>query len=233
MRRTLLAILTASALWAPVARAQTIDAVMDSVQYTSFRYFWDQANASNGMVRDRSQSGSPASIAAVGFGLTAICIGVDHGWITRSEGATRVLNTVSTFWNLPQGTATSGTIGYKGLFYHFLDMNTGMRMVSWNPELSTIDTALLLAGMLDAQVYFNGDDPNEVQIRTLVDQIYNRVDWEWIRNPGNNAIRHGWLPDGGAGSFLPYDWIGYSEATTLRTLLRRRTGRGVRELRRA
>src|SRR6185436_5210435 len=117
MRRTLLAILTASALWAPVARAQTIDAVMDSVQYTSFRYFWDQANASNGMVRDRSQSGSPASISAVGFGLTAICIGVHHGWITRSEGATRMLNTVSTFWNLPQGTATSGTIGYKGLFY--------------------------------------------------------------------------------------------------------------------
>src|SRR5688500_86295 len=127
MRKTLLAVVTALSLWVPVARAQTIDAVLDSIQYTAFRYFWDEANPANGMVRDRSQPGSPCSIAAVGFGLSAICIAADHGWITRAEAATRVHTTLTTLWTKPQGTATAGTIGYKGFFYHFLHMTDALR----------------------------------------------------------------------------------------------------------
>jgi len=202
---------------ATVVAADPIDVMLDNIQHTAFQYFWNEANATNGLVRDRSQSGSPCSIAATGFGLSAICTGIDHGWITRAQGQARVHTTLTTFWTKPQGTDASATIGYQGFFYHFLDMNTALRMTSWNTELSTIDTALLLVGILDCKQYFNTADPVDVQIRTLADQIYGRVDWEWIRNPTNNAIRHGWDPDvdpdpAPEPGFLPYDWIGYSEA---------------------
>jgi hypothetical protein len=216
--RKLILILATLMASASAAAATSVDAVLDSTQYGAFRYFWYQANASNGMVRDRSQSGSPCSIAAVGFGLSAICTGIDHGWVTRAAGQARVLTTLNTFWTLPQGASIQGTIGYKGFFYHFLHMSDGLRQWEWSTELSTIDTALLLAGILDCKQYFNTSDPGDVQIRALADQIYQRVDWEWIRNPSNNAIRHGWLPNGGTGTFLSYDWIGYSEAMILNIL---------------
>ena len=194
----------------PVARADTIDAVLDSLQYTAFRYFWEQANPTNGLIRDRSQSGSPCSIASEGFGLSAICIAIDHGWVSRTDGANRVLTALQTFWNGPQGSATSGTIGYKGFFYHFLDMNTAVRMPVWDPELSSIDTALLLAGILDAKQYFSTVDGTEVQIRSLADSIYRRVDWEFMRN-FNPGLEMGWKP-GGPG-FMNFGlWKGYNEA---------------------
>jgi len=213
--RKLILVFATLALSASAATAQPTNAILDSLQYSAFRYFWHQANPTNGLVRDRSQPGSPSSIAAEGFGLSAICIAIDHGWITRAEGAARVLAAPNTFWTLPQGTATSGTIGYKGFFYHFLHMSDGLRQWEWNTELSTIDTALLLAGILDCKQYFDGADATETQIRTLATQIYERVDWEWIRNPSNNAIRHGWQPNGGTGTFLAFDWIGYNEAMIL------------------
>jgi hypothetical protein len=214
MRRLLLIVVAAATLIGlrPVpARAETVEAVLDSIQRTAFQYFWWESNATTGLIRDRSQSGSPSSIAAQGFGFTAIAIGIDHGWITRAEGAARVRLGLETLWNKPQGTATSGTIGYKGFYYHFLDMATGLRMTSWNTELSSIDTALLLAGVLDARQYFDGDTPDENAIRTLANQIYQRVDWVWMRNLGP-GLTHGWQPNGGAGNFLPYRWRGYSEA---------------------
>src|SRR5262249_11487840 len=98
------------------ASALTNAALIDTLQHTGFNYFWNEANPSNGLIKDRSTSTSPCSIASVGFGLTAICIGVDHGWVTRTAAKNRVLTTLQTFWNQPQGPATSGTIGYKGLF---------------------------------------------------------------------------------------------------------------------
>ena len=129
------------------------DEFLDYVQQTSFDYFWYGANPANGLVPDRSATGSACSIAAVGFGLTAIGIGVDHGWITRTQAVARVLTTLNTFLSGPQGPGTSGIIGYKGWFYHFLDMNTALRAGS---ELSSIDTALLLGGILYAKQYFDG-----------------------------------------------------------------------------
>jgi hypothetical protein len=192
------------------ARAETTDAILDSLQYGAFRYFWDEANPANGLIHDRSQPASVCSIASTGFGLSAICIGVDHGWVTRADARTRVLTTLQTFWNGPQGSGTSGFIGFIGLYYHWLDMTTATR--TWDSELSTIDTALLFAGMLDAKQFFDGSDPGEVQIRALADSIYRRASWFQMRNfsPG---IYMGWKPVGGFNGFGK--WTGYNEAMIL------------------
>ena len=213
----LLLLLVTSGMGVPAARAatfETTDAILDSLQYGAFRYAWDQANPVNGLIRDRSQPGSPCSIAATGFGLSAICIAVDHGWVSRADAATRVLAALQTFWNGPQGAAANGMIGYQGLFYHFLDMNTATR--TWDSELSTIDTALLLAGILDAKQFFNGGAADEIQIRALADAIYQRVNWPFVATcpaPCCALIYMGWKPGTGFGGFGA--WTGYNEAMIL------------------
>ena len=191
----------------------TETALLDTVQYTAFRFFWEEANPSNGLIRDRASvtgtsytSWVPSSIASCGFGLSAICIGVDHGWVSRAAAADRVATMLRTFWNGPQG-AGSSYIGAYGLFYHMLDMNTAKR--TWDSELSTIDTALLFAGIVDAREFFDGTDAVEVEIRTLADNITRRANWDLMRNfhPG---ILMGWMPGSG---FLNYgQWVGYNEA---------------------
>ncbi len=187
----------------------TTDAFLEYIQQTSFDYFWYEANPKNGLIKDRSTKDSPASIAAVGFGLTAIGIGIDHGYITRAEGRDRTLTTIKTFWNGPQASAPIGTIGYKGWFYHFLDMNSATR--TWTCELSSIDTGLLLAGMLYSKQYFNGADSSETQIRALTDSVFNRIDWNWMRNSGF-SLTMGWNPES---NFIASRWIGYNEAMIL------------------
>lgn len=184
------------------------DEFLEYVQQTSFDYFWYGANPTNGLVPDRSTTTSPCSIAAVGFGLTAIGIGIDHGWISRNQGVARVLATLNTFLQGPQGPNASGTIGYHGWFYHFLDMNTALRA---NSELSSIDTTLLLAGILYAKQYFDGTNTDEITIRTMAAAIFNRVDWNWMAR-GTNAVSMGWLPPG---NFLTGNWIGYNEGMIL------------------
>ena len=185
------------------------DEFLDYVQQSCFDYFWYAANPTNGLVPDRSAVGSTCSIAAVGFGLTAIGIGVDHGWITRTQAVARVLTTLKTFLQGPQGPGATGVIGYKGWFYHFLDMNTALRA---GAELSSIDTALLLAGILYAKQYFNGPSADEASIRTMADAIFNRVDWTFMSR-GTNAVAMGWQPTSG---FTNYNnWIGYNEAMIL------------------
>jgi hypothetical protein len=199
-------------LCASQAQALTTAALLDTLQHTAFDYFWNQANPANGLIRDRSTSGSPCSIAALGFGLSAICIGIDHGWVTRDTGRARIQTALNTLWTQPQGPASGdgNTIGYKGLYYHFLDMNTARR--TWLSELSTIDTALLLAGVLDTKQYFSTADPGDVQVRALVDSIYGRADWEFMRNLGP-GIRMGWKPESGFNNFGT--WVGYNEAMIL------------------
>src|SRR5258705_1805415 len=175
----LAALLLASA--AGGARADiAVPALLDSIQRTGFCYFWDEANPANGLVRDRSRVTSVCSIAANGFGLSAICVGVDQGWVSRPDAATRVLTTLQTFWNGPQGPSNFGMMGNKGWFYHFLDMNTGTR--SPGSELSSIDTALLLGGILHCRQYFDGDAADEVQIRMLADSIYRRAAVKCVPN---------------------------------------------------
>jgi hypothetical protein len=189
------------------AAALSTPALLDTIQHTAFLYFWNEANPANGLVKDRSTPGSPCSIAATGFGLSAICIGIDHGWVDRTTGRDRVLTTLNTFWTGPQGNGVNGFMGYKGFFYHFLDMSLGLR--TWNSELSSIDTALLLAGIIDAKQYFNTSDPGDVQVRALADSIYYRVDWEFMRASGV-TLRMGWDPQTGFSTFG--SWVGYNEA---------------------
>lgn len=183
-----------------------VDPFLAELEERTFRFFWETTNPRNGLARDRYPSPSPASIAAVGFALTAYPIGVERGYVTRGEARRRVLTTLRFFHDAPQGTALVGMSGHKGFFYHFLDMETGER--AWHSELSTVDTALFLAGALLCQSYFDGPHGKEAEIRRLAEAIYGRVDWRWaqVRAP---AIGHGWSPECG---FLEYDWRGYNEA---------------------
>src|SRR5712692_905166 len=185
----------------------TTDQLLDTLQHTAYNFFWYEANPSNGLIKDRSATGAPCSIASVGFGMTAICIGVDHGWVTREAARDRVLTTLRTFWFGPQGPGQSGYIGYKGFFYHFLDTNTAVR--TWDSELSTIDSGLLFAGIVYVRQYFGGTDSTESEIRSLADSIYYRADWEWFRN-FNPGLLMGWKPGTGFGGYG--QWIGYNEA---------------------
>jgi len=179
------------------------------LQRKAFDYFWLEANPTNGLVPDRSRTNSHCSIAATGFGLTAIGIGVDHGWITREEGRQRTLTTLRTFHDSPQGPDPEGVIGHRGWFYHFLDMNTGRR--AWKCELSSIDTALFLAGAVYAREFFDGPHPDEAEIRQLVNAIYRRIDWSWMAT-GTNSLSMGWHPETG---FIKSRWTGYNEAMIL------------------
>jgi hypothetical protein len=184
------------------------DAFLDYLQQANFDYFWYLANPKNGLVPDRSAPGAACSIAAVGFGLSAIPIGIDHGWISRREGAARVLTTLRTFLDTPQGPGKNGTVGYHGWFYHFLDMNTARRAFG---ELSSIDTVLLVAGMLDAKQYFDDPGPEETAVRETAETIFNRLDWTWMAR-GSNVVSMGWFPDSG---FIGNNWVGYNEAMIL------------------
>ncbi|MBC7186278.1 MAG: T9SS type A sorting domain-containing protein [Calditrichaeota bacterium] len=179
---------------------------LDLLQRTAFTFFWNEANPTTGLIRDSSLPNSPCSIASLGFGLTAICIAIDRGWVRRDLGRSRVLAALKTLWTAPQGKAAQGVSGYKGFFYHFLDINTALR--TWDCELSSIDTALLLAGVLYAREYFAGADSLDCLVRSLADSIYLRVDWNWMRNyaPG---LMMGYYPETG---FINAWWRGYNEA---------------------
>lgn len=184
---------------------------LEYVQQTSFDYFWYGANPANGLIPDRLPTASPCSIAAVGFGLTAIGIGIDHGWISRAQGLARVRTTLSTFLQGPQGPESSGAIGYRGWFYHFLEMRSGVRYMPFDTELSSIDTALLMGGVLYSKQFFDGTNAAETEIRTMADAIFNRIDWNWMARQ-TNVLSMGWKPRAG---FLAANWIGYNEAMIL------------------
>ncbi|RCR71009.1 Tat pathway signal protein [Larkinella punicea] len=185
---------------------------LDSLQRETFLYFWELGDNPNGLIPDRYPSPSFASIAATGFGLTAYLVGVERGYVSRHQAAERTLRTLRFFNNAPQSTNEKTATGYRGFFYHFLDMKTGLRFKQ--VELSSIDTALLLAGMLSSQTYFNKNNVVEKEIRMLVDRIYRRVDWTWMqaRKP---LVSMGWHPESG---FIQSDWKGYNEAMILYVL---------------
>jgi hypothetical protein len=193
------------------AGAESDDELLDRFQRAAFGYFLEQCNPENGLVEDRSRPGGPASIAVVGFALSSYPVAVERGWMTRAEAAARTLNTLRFFLESPQGKAPDAT-GYKGFYYHFLDMQTGRR--AWRSELSLIDTTLLLAGVLVAGAYFSADMPAEIEIRESAEALYRRIDWRWAMGGGTTA-RQGWKPESG---FLHYGWEGYSEATLLYVL---------------
>ncbi|WP_275783685.1 glucoamylase family protein [Pararhizobium gei] len=186
-------------------------ALIDRLQKAAFEYFLDHANPDNGLIADTSQPGSPCSIAATGFGLSAYAAGVERHWISRTDAAGRALSTLRFFAQSPQSRDRDAT-GYKGLYYHFLDMRTGAR--AWRSELSLIDSAILIAGMLTAAAYFEENDPVEAEIRSLAAMLYARANWAWAAD-GQGALWLAWKPRSG---FLPYHWTCYSEAHILYVL---------------
>lgn len=188
------------------------DAFLDTLQRRTFGFFWDLQDPSTHLVPDRWPSKSFSSVAAVGFGLAGYPVGVERGYVTRAQAAERTLATLRFFWTAPQGPAAAGMTGYRGFFYHFLDMETGRRFE--HVELSTIDTALLLGGVLVCREYFDGADGTEREIRALADSLYLRVDWQWVtvRPP---LVSMGWTPEQG---FHTYDWRGMNEAMLLYVL---------------
>ena len=189
------------------------DALLADLEQRTFRYFWETTNPTNGLAPDSWPTRSACSIAALGFALTAYPIGVERGWVTRAQASDRVLTTLRFLRDAPQGPQQMGRSGYRGFFYHFLDMATGTR-ADENVELSSIDTALLLAGVLYCQSWFDGADAGEGAIRALAEELYARVDWRWMQTRPP-SICHGWYPDFG---FIKYDWKGYNEAMILYVL---------------
>jgi hypothetical protein len=182
--------------------------LLDTLQRDGFKYFIEEANPRNGLIADSTWDNGVCSIAAVGFALACYPVGVEHGWMSRQAAVERTLVTLRFFQSSPQGTEADAT-GYQGFYYHFLDLQTGQR--SWSSELSTIDTTLLLYGMLTAAQYFERDEPGEGEIRELADQLYRRANWNWAQDDGL-TVRHGWSPESG---FLKERWQGYDEALLL------------------
>jgi len=205
----------------PAPRAQVtpllrppLTPMFDDLERRTFNYFWETANPDNGLVPDRYPYTEPfASVAAIGFGLTAYGIGVERGYITRDQAIERTLLTLRFLEGAPQGSRAEGMAGYHGFFYHFIDLKTGARYKDW-VELSSVDTALMLGGVLFSQSYFDQDTPDEKEIRRLADTIYRRVEWPWmqVRAP---LISMGWMPKQG---YIPYDWQGYNEGMLLYVL---------------
>ena len=190
----------------PTLPALTPDQLLAETQRRTFNYFWQTTETARGLAPDLAPDAAPASIAAMGFALTAIPIGVEKGWITRAQGAERVMNTLVFLRDAPQGPDAIGCSGYHGFYYHFLDMQSGMRFR--DSELSSQDTALLIMGVRCCGQYFDGADAGETALRTLADTLSERVEWPWMQNAGP-GICMGWRPETG---FLSMDWRGYNEA---------------------
>ena len=190
-----------------VALSQGDESFVEDLERRSFLFFWEQGDPQTGLVPDRARIDGThldqnhmnvASIASTGFGLTGICIARQRGWVDRNEARARVFNTLSFF--------ARRAFNKNGWFYHWLDSRTGERR--WNSEVSSIDTALLLGGVLTARQCFAEDQ----QITQLATQIYDRVDFKWLLNGHASLLSHGWTPEEG---FLKSRWDTYSECAIL------------------
>jgi hypothetical protein len=182
-------------------------ALLEDLERRSVLYFWNESDPSTGLVLDRASadggrakgpSRDVASIAATGFGLTAICIGAEHHWIPRDQAQTRVRNTLQFL--------ASKAAQEHGWFFHWMDVSTGER--KWDSEMSSVDTSFLLAGVVTAAQYFSDDS----DIKRLAKQIYDRVDFGWMLGGDPLLLSHGWVQGKG---FLKYKWEAYSELPLL------------------
>ncbi len=179
--------------------APSDDQFLEEMEKRNFQFFWEQANPQNGLVKDRcnvtvkNDATTVASIAATGFGLTALCIGEMRGYIPFADARDRALATLRFLWKkMPT---------HRGFFYHFADINGGERI--WDSEVSSVDTAILLCGILTCRSHF--EEHSEISV--LAYEIFNRVDWSWL-SEDTSLLPHGWTPEVG---FLPYRWDYYSE----------------------
>jgi hypothetical protein len=178
------------------------------LQFTTLLYYIHESNPDNGLVRDKTESTAPVSIAACGMALASIPVLVERGVICREFAAKIARRRLKVLLELPQGPDADAS-GHKGFFYHFLDIETGRRV--WNCEISTIDSAFLFAGALTAATYFDRDAADEAQVRQFGSALYERADWNWACD-GGPTLTHGWRPETG---FIPHRWEGYDEGLLL------------------
>jgi len=195
-RRALLASLAAAPL------LQAADDFLEELSHRSFRLLWEHSDSTTGLTVDRARTDGTrepraaniASIASTGFALSGLCIAAERKWITARQAADRVRVTLHAF--------DTRIENHRGWYFHFLDATSGER--AWKSELSSIDTALLLCGVLTARQYFHGDS----EISKLATRIWERVDFQWMLNGSPNILSHGWKPESG---FLPSRWAKTSE----------------------
>lgn len=182
---------------APPTLSPEDDQFLNEAENACFLFFWEQASSKTGLIKDRcnvhvDDQGIVASIAATGFGLTALCIADHRGFIPRADALERVVTTLRFLWKkLPH---------HRGFFYHFANINTGERV--WDSEVSSVDTAILLCGVLACREHFRHPGLSE-----LANLIFNRVDWTWL-SEDTSLLPHGWTPEFG---FLSSRWDYYSE----------------------
>jgi len=192
----------------PTKQPLSDQALIDDVEYRTFRFFWETVNRRNGLVPDLWPADTPCNLCSVGFALVAYGVGVERGWVTRSEAREITLTTLRFFDTLPMGAGGRGFGGYRGMPYHYLDMQTGLRAPQ--SEISCIDVALLHMGFLYAAQWFDAPDAGEAEIRRLAHKLVNAADWAWFAQPADRGIlTMGWTPEKG---FNAYRWAGYSEA---------------------
>jgi hypothetical protein len=190
--------------------------MLDSIQHKTFLFFLNEHHPEKGIVKDRTAVWAPASIASTGFGIPSLAVGVERKWMTREQAARITLNILKFFMNSVQGTDANIT-GYKGFYYHFLRMDSGTR--EWKCELSTIDTGILMMGVIFARNYYNLNNDVENQIRALSAKLLDRIDWDFMVLPASskdgNTISMGWSPEKG---LFDFGWTGYNEALFLYVL---------------
>ncbi|HPE33196.1 MAG TPA: glucoamylase family protein [Bacteroidales bacterium] len=210
----------------PITR--TDEMMLDSIQRVTFGYFLNEHHPEWGIVKDRADAWAPSSIASTGFAIPCFAIGVERNWIPRDEAAKIILNMLNFFMNAEQSN-DSLAVGYKGFYYHFLRMDTGLR--EWSCELSTIDTGLLMMGIIFARNYFNRDDQIETQIRLLAGKLLSRLDWNFFEMAPDSkhpyTISMGWTPESGV---FNWGWTGYNEALFLYVLA---AGTGMENVKRS
>lgn len=187
------------------------DALLEQLQRDAFDYFLQAYNPRNGLLADTTHEDAPCSIAVIGFALSVYPVAVERGWMERADAVQRILKVLLFLMHSDQSGSARAT-GYRGFYFHFLDMHSGTRV--WHSEVSLIDTGLLMAGVLTAATYFDSEQANESELRRLAEALYRRVDWRWAQREGG-AVTHGWKPECG---FLDYGWEGYSEAILLYAL---------------
>lgn len=193
--------LASGQLWAASKQDGASDKLLDEIERRACRYFWEMADPITGMVRDRSSAHEPyapsvSSIAATGYGLSALAIGVSRGYLDRELARLRVLTTLKFLCERAEQE--------HGFFYHFMDSDTGKRI--WRSEASSVDTGWLLCGVLHSSAFWDDAD-----IRKYSTELLNRTDWEWMLN-GSGTLCHGWTPESG---FLQYRWDAYSEGLAM------------------
>ena len=191
-------------------------AMLDSIQHKTFLFFLGEGHPEWGIVKDRTLKTAPCSIAATGFGIPCLAIGAERNWINREKAAAITLNILKFFISSAQSTAKDVT-GYKGFYYHFLKMDSGTR--EWNCELSSVDTGLLMMGIIFARNYYTLDNDVENQIRSLAAKLLERIDWNFMVLPSSSkyayTISMAWTPEKG---LQDYGWFGYNEALFLYVL---------------